>query len=471
MTGGVATVGLAAGEASQLRALIEDDAVQVIVLDDITGDVAPDTAGSFAAAVRDATQPVIGVVPGPCVGPAAVVAMACDLIVMATDATIGGFRTPSWFADGAATQTLRSRVGQGRAARLLYTGATMRGSDAEAAGLVDLTSPSSRVRAAATTLAESLAVPSGAARAIKSHLASGEQVDVAEHGPAAVPSAQGPVWTDRDAADGVTVDRCGGALRITLDRPQVLNAFDDAMSDRLASVIATVADDRGTRVVMITGAGRAFSAGADLGAFDDDAAQRIETQLREIGNPMIRALRSLRQPVVAAVNGPAVGVGCSIALACDLVVASTTATFQLAFSNVGLSLDGGATATVLARAGFSVASRMALLGAPLPADAAVQAGLIDQVAFPDEFAAAAESLLLRLADGPTRSYAATKRLLNARAYDTLAGVLDQEASTFGTLARTRDFAAAVEAFGRRQRPTFVGFGDGVDAPEAAAGAR
>ena len=169
------------------------------------------------------------------------------------------------------------------------------------------------------------------------------------------------------------------------------------------------------RAIMITGAGRGFSSGADLGeqrSGVDGAAPDLSARLRELYNPIILSVREIPKPVIAAVNGPAAGIGCSLALACDLIVAAESAFFLLAFVNIGLVPDGGVTAVVPARAGAARAAEMAMLGERVPAAQALEWGLINRVVADDELEREAGELLAKLAAGPTRAYANIKRLLN-----------------------------------------------------------
>src|SRR3954469_23024901 len=157
------------------------------------------------------------------------------------------------------------------------------------------------------------------------------------------------------------VGRRGGELRIRLDRPDSMNAWNTQFGDELKAVVEGAATDPSVRAVTITGAGRAFSSGADLKAgFDPtpDDHPDVEARLREIYHPIISGIRHMPKPVLAAVNGPAAGIGCSLALACDLVVARESAYFLLAFVNIGLVPDGGSSLLVPARVGFARAAEM-----------------------------------------------------------------------------------------------------------------
>jgi enoyl-CoA hydratase/carnithine racemase len=238
----------------------------------------------------------------------------------------------------------------------------------------------------------------------------------------------------------------------------VLNAFDTDAAIAFLDVLRQVHDDDSVRCVLITGAGRAFSAGADIGSQfkDDDARSVIEKELREISGPTITAMRELRKPVVAAVNGPAAGIGCSIALAADLVVAADSAFFLLAFSNIALTPDGGSSLLVPARVGLGRAFVLALLAERLPAAEAVSWGLADRVVPAADLPQITEELALRLANGPTRAYAATKQAINRSTLSGLQDALETEARLQGEQARTEDFLEGTAAFLARRPPRFTG---------------
>jgi 2-(1,2-epoxy-1,2-dihydrophenyl)acetyl-CoA isomerase len=251
----------------------------------------------------------------------------------------------------------------------------------------------------------------------------------------------------------------GGVGRLTLNRPQTLNAWTAQFGRELGHVIEHEAADDAVRAVLVTGAGRGFSSGADLRAgFDpaDDGAPNIRKELHEVYHPVIAGVRRLRKPVVAAVNGPAVGIGCSLALACDLVMIAESAYLGLAFVNVGLMPDGGSTAFVPPAVGKSRAFQMALLGERVPAQQALDWGLVNWVHPDDRLIDEANTLVEQLAAGPTRSYASAKHALNHFVYRHLDEQLELEANLQHDLGRTHDFLEGVTAFGEKRPPEFEG---------------
>jgi 2-(1,2-epoxy-1,2-dihydrophenyl)acetyl-CoA isomerase len=251
----------------------------------------------------------------------------------------------------------------------------------------------------------------------------------------------------------------GPAARILLNRPDALNAWNEQFGNDLSDAVAAVAGDDSVRAVMITGAGRGFSSGADLkeqrGA-DDSGLPDLSARLKEIYHPIITALREIPKPVISAVNGPAVGIGCSLALAADLIVAAESAYFLLAFVNIGLVPDGGSTAFIPARVGYARAAEMAMLGERVPAEQALDWGLINRMVADDELEAASSALLEKLANGPTRSYAGAKNLLNRRLYADLAGQLEAEADAQKEQGQSKDFIEGVMAFVEKREPKFTG---------------
>jgi 2-(1,2-epoxy-1,2-dihydrophenyl)acetyl-CoA isomerase len=250
----------------------------------------------------------------------------------------------------------------------------------------------------------------------------------------------------------------GGAVRITLNRPDTLNAWNDDFGHELKRAIVDAADPS-VRAVLITGAGRGFSSGADLkSGFQpaEDGMPDIAKELNELYHPIIAGVRRLEKPVVAAVNGPAVGIGASLALACDLVLMAESAYLGLAFVNIGLMPDGGSTLFVPAAVGKARAFQMALLGERVDAARALDWGLVNFVHPDDRLIDEADALVKRLASGPTRSYAGSKRALNQMLYPDMDEQLALESELQHALARTRDFQEGALAFVEKRDPSFQG---------------
>ena len=251
-------------------------------------------------------------------------------------------------------------------------------------------------------------------------------------------------------------EQSGGVGRITLNRPDSLNAWTDEFGRELKQAITVTAAQDSVRAVIITGAGRGFSSGADLKAgFDphpDDGLPDIRKELDGLYHPIIAGVRRLEKPVVAAVNGPAVGIGASLAFACDLVLAAESAFFGLAFVNIGLMPDGGSTLFVPAAVGKARAFQMALLGERVPADRALEWGLVNYVYPDDRLMDEANTLVEQLASGPTRSYAGSKRALNRMLFPDLDGQLDLEAELQHALAAPRTSRRAWPRSWRSARP-------------------
>jgi len=248
-------------------------------------------------------------------------------------------------------------------------------------------------------------------------------------------------------------------MRIVLNRPETMNAWDVQFGRDLLAAVESAAEDDSVRAVTITGAGRGFSSGADLKAGFDPTPEGhpdVGTALRERYHPIITTVRTMPKPVLAAVNGPAVGIGCSLALACDLIVARESAYLLLAFVNIGLVPDGGSSLFIPARIGHTRATEMAMLGERIHAPQALDWGLINRVATDEAFDAEVDSLAERLATGPTRAYAAAKRQLNAWIYAGMDEQLELEAATQQEMAASGDFMEGVQAFLAKRPPAFKG---------------
>ena len=246
----------------------------------------------------------------------------------------------------------------------------------------------------------------------------------------------------------------GNVATITLNRPDNLNALNfatlDEMRDALGAIVA-----RGARALLLTGAGRGFSSGADLGGsggFPDDVGAALEAHF----NPLIQALFDLPLPVVAAVNGPCAGAGCSLALAADIVIAGKSAYFLQAFVNIGLIPDAGATWLLPRLAGRARAMEMMMLGERITAQQALDWGMVSRVVEDDALLPEAKALAARLAEGPTAAYALIRRLARDSAHLGLAEALAAERIAQRDAGRTEDFKQGVTAFLQKRPPSFDG---------------
>src|SRR3954467_8216327 len=265
-----------------------------------------------------------------------------------------------------------------------------------------------------------------------------------------------PTWRPHLSSETVLWQQDGPVGRITLNRPDTLNAWIAEFGQALKDIVEGEAADPSVRAVLITGAGRGFSSGADLKAgFDphpEDGPPDVKKELHDVYHPVIAGIRRLPKPVVAAVNGPAVGIGCSLALACDLIWSAESAIFGLAFVNIGLVPDGGSTFLVPIAAGKARAFEMALLGDPVTAEQALDWGLVNRVVPDGELMDEARGLARRLASGPTRSYANSKRALNQSLMGIMDDQLELEAQIQGEMTKSADFIEGVSAFVEKREP-------------------
>lgn len=256
------------------------------------------------------------------------------------------------------------------------------------------------------------------------------------------------------------LEREGALAIVTLDRPDVLNAFDDGLTTALAGALDTCANDGSVRAVVITGAGRAFSAGQDL----RDRVAMIEAgkdlhlgdELRRRYHPVIATIREMRKPVIAAVNGVVAGAGMGVACACDVRVAAASATFRAAWGRVGLVPDAGSAYFLPRLVGWGRAVDLIFSGEPVAADEALRIGLATRV-WPDaDFEREWRAYAQALAAGATEAFALTKEGLNASWERDLRSFLDVEADLQDRAGRTRDYAEGVRAFVEKRRAKFEG---------------
>ena len=255
-----------------------------------------------------------------------------------------------------------------------------------------------------------------------------------------------------------TVD--AGIARLTLNRPDKLNSFNSEMHAELRVALDSIQNDTSVRVLVLTGAGRAFSAGQDLA---DPAMAAVDGKMPDIGNvveasykPLILRLQNLRVPTIAAVNGIAAGAGCSVALACDLVIAKKSAAFLQAFSKLGLIPDTGGTWFLPQRVGMARAMGLALLADKLPAEKAAEWGLIWQCVEDADFAAEVDALAQQLASAPTKALVRTRQAMHAAPGHTLEQQLSFEGGFMRELGWSPDYAEGVAAFMEKRAPKFTG---------------
>ena len=252
----------------------------------------------------------------------------------------------------------------------------------------------------------------------------------------------------------IRVDRSGAVTRITIARPDRLNALSGQTVDELREAVEETGRS-GARCLLLTGEGRGFSSGADLagsGGLPEDAGAALEKHF----NPLVAAIFDLPMPVVAAVNGPCAGAGCSLALAADIVVAARSAYFLQAFVNIGLIPDAGATWLLPRLAGRARAMEMMMLGERVPAEQALEWGLISRVVEDDALESEAAALAARLAQGPTVALGLIRKLAREAGHVPLSDALAAERAAQRKAGETQDFKGAVMAFLQKQPPRFEG---------------
>ncbi len=255
----------------------------------------------------------------------------------------------------------------------------------------------------------------------------------------------------------ILLDASGAIARLTLNRPDKLNSLTRSMLADMRAALATVAAAKHVRVLVLTGAGRAFCAGQFLGeqeAFADPHS--VETQIRDFYNPVVRALRDMPMPVLAAVNGIAAGAGCSLALACDIAIATRSASFLMAFSRIGLVPDAGSTYMLPRIVGSARALGLAMLGEPVPAETAALWGLVLEAVRDEAFVARVEEIAKSLAAKPTRALVLTRRAILHGETETFDAQLDREAALQAEAIATADAKEGIAAFREKRQPVFTG---------------
>jgi len=257
----------------------------------------------------------------------------------------------------------------------------------------------------------------------------------------------------------IIAESTGDVLTLTLNRPEVLNAVTDTMLRELLDMLESAERDPAVRCIVLTGAGRGFCAGQDL-AIQKQSADGPQLSagdhLRQGYNPVIRLLRAIEKPVIAAVNGVAAGAGANIALACDLRIASEAASFVQAFVKIGLVPDAGGTLFLPLLVGYAKAAELAFIGEHIGAEECLRLGLINQVVPADALMERTYDLANRLAALPTRAIGLTKRAFNRAVMPKLNDALDLEADLQDIAARTDDYHEGTAAFREKRIPQFRG---------------
>lgn len=258
----------------------------------------------------------------------------------------------------------------------------------------------------------------------------------------------------------ITAQTTNGVLTITFSRPDVYNAINDAFTKELKDHLKAAAKDKDVRVIVMTGAGKAFCSGQDLG---DLKAKYVPGHVPHLGDdlkkrydPIIKMMCSMDKPIIAAVNGVAAGAGCSLALACDMRIASEKASFIEVFINVGLIPDSGSTWTLPRLVGLGKAMELCCTGDKVGAEEALRIGLVNKVVAVDDLASETQAFAERLASLPSRGIALTKKLLYESSTNTLEQQLEAEAFAQDTAGRTHDHVEGVMAFIEKRKPKFEG---------------
>jgi len=260
-------------------------------------------------------------------------------------------------------------------------------------------------------------------------------------------------------SEGIQYLFTNAVAEITLDRPERLNSFNDAMHRSFRAALEKARDDDSCRALLITGNGRGFCAGQDLDDRDPakmDSPPDLSKTIADFYNPLIRLIRSIDKPIVCAVNGVAAGAGANIALACDIVLASESAKFIQSFAKVGLIPDAGGSWSLPRLIGEARAKAIAMTAQPVSAQQAEQWGLIWKVHSDDTLIDEARSLAQELAVGPTFGLGMIKRAMQAAASNTLDEQLDLEADYQGRCGRSPDYAEGVSAFLNKRAANFKG---------------
>jgi 2-(1,2-epoxy-1,2-dihydrophenyl)acetyl-CoA isomerase len=248
----------------------------------------------------------------------------------------------------------------------------------------------------------------------------------------------------------------GGVATITLNRPDVYNALNDEITFELQDTLKSIAKDDQVRVVVITGEGKAFCSGQDLKAAQGDQKRSFIQSLHKRYNPIIRGMRSLPKPIICRLNGVAAGAGCSLALACDIIIASEEATLIEVFINIGLVPDSGSSYFLLRLIGTAKAFEMCALGSRIKAEEALSMGLVNKVVPAVKLDEAVKEYTDYFASAPTKAIGLIKKMLAKSATSTLDEMLDYEAYCQEIAGSTQDYQEGVKAFLEKRKPVFSG---------------
>lgn len=254
----------------------------------------------------------------------------------------------------------------------------------------------------------------------------------------------------------ITYEVAGGVATITLNRPEVYNALNDGITYELQDVWKAVAKDDQVRVVVLTGAGKAFCSGQDLKAASGQEKRSFMDSLQKRYNPIIRAMRSLPKPIVCRLNGVAAGAGCSLALACDMIIAAEEATLIEVFINIGLVPDSGSAYFLPRLVGMAKAFELCSMGSRVKAAEALQLGLVNKVVAADQLDAALKEYTDYFSQAPTKSIGLIKKMLAKSTTANLDEILEYEAYCQEIAGSTHDYKEGVTAFLEKRKPVFKG---------------
>lgn len=248
----------------------------------------------------------------------------------------------------------------------------------------------------------------------------------------------------------------GAVSRVTLNRPEVYNALNDQLTFELQDALRKIQADDTCRVVVLTGAGNAFSSGQDLKGISPDSGFSFKTAIERRYNPIIRLMRGLPKPIICRLNGVAAGAGCSLALACDLIVASETAAMSQAFVNIGLVPDSGSAFFLPRLTGLANAFELATTGRKIPASEALRLGLVNKVVPADKLDEAVNEYVQYYESAPTKAVGLIKQMLYRSGTSGLEDMLTYEAYCQEIAGNTADHAEGVKAFLEKRKPVFKG---------------